>query len=180
MRWSTPWIGSSEHVGGAAFSKRPRERSSRRLELEAALEETAHTVSSARHPEWRDRRSAAAWVRADAADGSILSRYLLDTTVLIAHLRGDRAVTDALLQRLSEGHSLGTTCVNIAEIERGLRPAERKKAQVLLDRLTFLDTTREAAIRAGRYQADWVRRGRRFIRRRRSSPVRRGPMAQSW
>jgi metal-responsive CopG/Arc/MetJ family transcriptional regulator len=35
-----------------------------RLELEAALEETAHTVSSARHPEWRDRRSAAAWVRA--------------------------------------------------------------------------------------------------------------------
>ena len=64
MRWSTPWIGSSEHAGGAAFSKRPRERSSRRLELEAALEETAHTVSSARHPEWRDRRSAAAWVPA--------------------------------------------------------------------------------------------------------------------
>ena len=96
----------------------------------------------------------------DAANGSILSRYLLDTTVLIAHLRGDRAVTDALLQRLGEGHTLGTTCVNIAEIERGLRPAERKKAQVLLDRLVFFDTTREAATRAGRYQADWARRGR--------------------
>ncbi|MDP9336408.1 MAG: PIN domain-containing protein [Actinomycetota bacterium] len=96
----------------------------------------------------------------DATDESILSRYLLDTTVLIAHLRGDRAVTDALLQRLGEGHSLGTTCVNIAEIERGLRPAERKKAQVLLDRLAFFDTTREAATRAGRYQADWARRGR--------------------
>jgi len=54
----------------------------------------------------------------DATDGRILSRYLLDTTVLIAHLRGDRAVTDTLLQRLSERHSLGTTCVNIAEIER--------------------------------------------------------------
>ena len=27
-----------------------------RLELEAALEETANTVSSARHPEWRSRR----------------------------------------------------------------------------------------------------------------------------
>ena len=80
--------------------------------------------------------------------------------MLLAHLRGDRAVTDALLQRLSEGHSLGTTCVNIAEIERGLRPAERKRAQVLLDRLAFFDTTREAATRAGRYQADWARRGR--------------------
>jgi metal-responsive CopG/Arc/MetJ family transcriptional regulator len=34
-----------------------------RLELEAALEETANTVGSARHPEWRSRRSTAAWVR---------------------------------------------------------------------------------------------------------------------
>src|ERR1700680_494906 len=34
-----------------------------RLELETALEETANTVSSARHPEWRSRRSTAAWVR---------------------------------------------------------------------------------------------------------------------
>ena len=96
----------------------------------------------------------------DTTDGRVLSRYLLDTTVLIAHLRGDRAVTDALLQRLGEGHTLGTTCVNIAEIERGLRPAERKQTQVLLDRLVFFDTTREAATRAGRYQADWARRER--------------------
>ncbi|MGQ0825523.1 MAG: type II toxin-antitoxin system VapC family toxin [Actinomycetota bacterium] len=90
----------------------------------------------------------------------MLSRYLLDTTVLIAHLRGDRAVTDGLLGLLGDGHSLGTTCVTIAEIERGLRPAERKKTQVLLDRLAFFDTTREAATRAGRYQSDWARRGR--------------------
>jgi predicted nucleic acid-binding protein len=52
-----------------------------------------------------------------------------------------------------------TSCVNIAEVEHGLRPKERIAAAALLDRLEFLDTTREAARRAGRYQADSQRRG---------------------
>ncbi len=69
-------------------------------------------------------------------------------------------MTAALLRLLGAGHSLGTTCVNIAEVERGLRPRERKRVQALLDRLDFFVTTREAAKRAGRYQAEWARRGR--------------------
>ena len=89
-----------------------------------------------------------------------MTRYLLDTTVLIAHLRGDDAVTETMLRLLRAGHTLGTTCVNIAEIERGLRPGERRRTQSLIDRLSFLETTREAAMRAGRYQAEWARRGR--------------------
>jgi predicted nucleic acid-binding protein len=96
----------------------------------------------------------------DSSDGGRnLSRFLLDTTVLIAHLRGDETVTTLLLDLLGRGHSLGTTCVNIAEIERGLRPRERKAAAVLVDRLGFLETTREAAVRAGRYQAEFTSRG---------------------
>lgn len=54
---------------------------------------------------------------------------------------------------------LATSCVNIAEIERGIRPRERKAATGLLDRLRFLETTREAAARAGRYQAEFEKRG---------------------
>lgn len=51
----------------------------------------------------------------DTADGvGALSLYLLDTTVLIAHLRGDGAVTKLLLDLLGQGHSLGTSCVNVA------------------------------------------------------------------
>jgi tRNA(fMet)-specific endonuclease VapC len=91
-----------------------------------------------------------------------LTRYLLDTTVLIAHLRGDEGVTNTMLDLLRAGHTLGTSCVNIAEVERGLRPGERRRAQSLIDRLGFLETTREAAMRAGRYQAEWARRGRRI------------------
>jgi predicted nucleic acid-binding protein len=91
---------------------------------------------------------------------SIVTRYLLDTTVLIAHLRGDEDTATSLLSLHEQGHSLCTTCVNVAEIERGLRPKERKTASALMDRLEYLITTREAAFRAGRYQAEWKKRGK--------------------
>ena len=87
-----------------------------------------------------------------------MSRYLLDTTALIAHLRGDEAMRRYALGRLRDGHRLATSASNIAEVERGLRPRERKLAAALLDRLDFLLTTREAATRAGRYQAAFDRR----------------------
>lgn len=65
-----------------------------------------------------------------------------------------------MLRLVTGGHVLATTCVNLAEIEAGLRQRERRKARVLLERLRFLPTDREAAHRAGRYQAEWARRGR--------------------
>lgn len=89
-----------------------------------------------------------------------LSLYLLDTTVLIAHLRGDQAATSFLLDLLADRHALGTSCVNVAEVERGIRPKERRAAAALLSRLRFLETTREGAVRAGRYQAEFEKRGR--------------------
>jgi predicted nucleic acid-binding protein len=95
----------------------------------------------------------------DATLRIALSLYLLDTTVLIAHLRGDEAVTGFLVDALAGRHLLGTSCVNIAEVERGIRARERKAAGALLSRLRFLETTREAATRAGRYQAEFGTRG---------------------
>lgn len=65
-----------------------------------------------------------------------------------------------MLRLLDGGHVLGTSCVNLAEIEAGLRQRERRRARALLGRLRLLPTDREAAHRAGRYQADWRRRGR--------------------
>jgi predicted nucleic acid-binding protein len=89
-----------------------------------------------------------------------LTLYLLDSTVLIAHLRGDSAATGLLLGLLAGNHSLGTSCVNVAEVERGVRPKERKAVTALLGRLQYLKTTREAATCAGRYQAEFMKRGR--------------------
>lgn len=88
-----------------------------------------------------------------------LSTYLLDTTVLIAHLRGESEVSARLLRLLAQGHRLATTCVNIAELERGIRPSEERATAHLLEKLGFLETTREAAAKAGRYQREWQKRG---------------------
>jgi predicted nucleic acid-binding protein len=89
-----------------------------------------------------------------------VTRFLLDTTVLIAHLRGDEDVARFLLDLVGAGHVLGVCCVNVAEIERGIRPRERKAAEALLARFAYLPTTQEAAVRAGRYMAELARRGR--------------------
>lgn len=88
-----------------------------------------------------------------------MSRYLLDTTVLIAHLRGEPDVTQLFFDLLAKGSRLGICCVNVAEVERGLRPQERKRAKDLIERLEYFDTTREAARRAGIYQARLQRQG---------------------
>ena len=85
---------------------------------------------------------------------------MLDSTVLIGYLRDTPSIGSGLRRRLGEGHTLATTCVNLAEVERGLRRKERRRAAAFLDALRFLVTDREAARRAGRYQAEWAKRGR--------------------
>ena len=85
---------------------------------------------------------------------------MLDSTVLIGYLRDTPSIASGLRERLSDGHTLATTCVNLAEVERGLRPRERRQASAFLGRLRFLVTDREAARRAGQYQAEWAKRGR--------------------
>jgi hypothetical protein len=88
-----------------------------------------------------------------------LAVFLLDTTVLVAHQRGDELVIGMLARLLAGGHGLATSCVNVAEYERGLRSRPRRRSDRMPDRLTYLDTTREAARRAGRYQREFASRG---------------------
>jgi hypothetical protein len=54
--------------------------------------------------------------------------------VLIGHLRGDEAVTNLLLDLLADRHVLGTSCVNIAEVERGIRGDVRRSGGVVCRR----------------------------------------------
>lgn len=64
-----------------------------------------------------------------------------------------------MLRLLGGGDTLATSCVNLAEIEAGLRQRERRKAEAVLGHLRFLVTTPEGAHCAGRYQAEWARKG---------------------
>jgi predicted nucleic acid-binding protein len=56
-----------------------------------------------------------------------MSNYLLDSDVLIQHLRGHGATT-ALLARLAEGGQLGVAAISRTEVLAGMRDHERGDA----------------------------------------------------
>lgn len=77
---------------------------------------------------------------------------VLDTTVLIDHLRGRPAAArvNALFTR---GITPATTAINVEEVVRGLRTSERSVAQGLCRGVVVLPVTVDAAWLAG----DWRR-----------------------
>lgn len=88
-----------------------------------------------------------------------MTKYLLDTTALIDHLRGRSAVVALLSSLAREGHQMGLCCVNVAELYAGLSPQEQAKAERLMDSLDFYHVSREAAKQAGRFRFEYARRG---------------------
>jgi tRNA(fMet)-specific endonuclease VapC len=85
---------------------------------------------------------------------------LLDTTVLIDVLRDRRGRRKLLASEVSQGHSLGTTAINIAEVHAGMRPREEAATEVFLSSLECHPITAAIARTAGRLKRDWSRRGR--------------------
>jgi predicted nucleic acid-binding protein len=83
---------------------------------------------------------------------------VLDSTVLIDALRG-RPAADRIEDLLVGRELLLTTAVNVEEIVRGLRPADRNALDLLLTGLRILPIRREEAERAGRWRQDFAARG---------------------
>jgi len=77
-----------------------------------------------------------------------VANYLLDTGVVLRHLRGQRR-TVHLLRNLGQGSRLAIASVTRLEVHAGMRPEERAATQKLLARLTTLDLDRQTADRAG-------------------------------
>jgi len=74
-------------------------------------------------------------------------RVLFDSTVLIAHLRGDQRATTMLLAHADDGAF--TSVVSRAEIEGGMRSTERSTVGRLFDGITLVPVTDAIAQRAG-------------------------------
>lgn len=85
-----------------------------------------------------------------------MSRYLLDTGIVVRHLRGNRRIV-ALLRGLGRTDRLGITAVTRLEIHVGMHEEERYATQKLLSRFITYDLTAEVADRAG----DFMRTSRR-------------------
>lgn len=73
---------------------------------------------------------------------------LVDTDVLIAHLRGLPAAR-AWLHRTADAGGLMTSVVTVAELTGGMRSAERRQVWTLLGAIPSLPVTDAIARRAG-------------------------------
>lgn len=89
------------------------------------------------------------------ADG-LVAVYLVDSDVLIAHLRGVDAARDWLRRQRVLG-PLTVSAVSIAEISGGMRSGERREVWRLLGSLRVEPVTELVARRAGEFMREFRR-----------------------
>lgn len=88
-----------------------------------------------------------------------MALVLLDSTVLIDALRGRRAV-ERIRQLRAGGDRPVVSPVNVEEIVRGLRDAERARTTRFLRGLRLLPLDRAQAMQAGEWRRSYAARGR--------------------
>jgi predicted nucleic acid-binding protein len=74
---------------------------------------------------------------------------LVDTSILIDHLRGRSEARDLLAAELSAGEPLFGSVLSKVEVLAGIRRAEAEPTRALLDVLIWADVTDPVAERAG-------------------------------
>ena len=86
-----------------------------------------------------------------------MALLLLDTSVLIDHLRGIGPAVERLTAALGAGDELWSVTVVRTEILAGAKPGEEATIARLLHLLRWLDVTPELADAAGRLAATYLR-----------------------
>ena len=76
-------------------------------------------------------------------------RVLVDSSVLIDHLRGYAPATDLLLRLVRAGDELWSITPVRTEIIAGMRPGEEAATRALLDQLRWLEVDADLADHAG-------------------------------
>jgi hypothetical protein len=82
---------------------------------------------------------------------------LVDSDVLIRHLRGDERAQEWLLASRGAGEVLAVSVVTVAEILGGMRSGERRDVRRLLDALPCLPADERIGERAGEYRRRYRR-----------------------
>lgn len=76
-------------------------------------------------------------------------KILLDTTVLIDHLRGSKAATHFLSETVTRGDELCSVTIVRTEVLAGMRRNEEKATKALLSQIQWVDVDIEMADAAG-------------------------------
>ncbi|HEY3162834.1 MAG TPA: PIN domain-containing protein [Candidatus Limnocylindrales bacterium] len=86
-------------------------------------------------------------------------RYLIDTTFVIDHLRGDPAARELMARLAESGDQLYVNEVVVAEAWAGAHSDDDADLQALLDLVEFVQPAPVHARRAGRWRANARSRG---------------------
>lgn len=80
-----------------------------------------------------------------------MHQIVVDTDVLIMHLRGNESVR-AMLRETAQDSLLCCSAITIGEIHAGMKDEEREKTEKLLNSLVVIDVDRKIAALAGDYR----------------------------
>lgn len=87
-----------------------------------------------------------------------MAKYLLDTTIIIDHLRGDKKANTYLEEIGERGDIAGCCCVNIAEIYSGMLEKEAEKTNRFINSLYYYEVTREISKIAGKLRQKYQKK----------------------
>jgi predicted nucleic acid-binding protein len=82
---------------------------------------------------------------------------VLDTSVLVDHLRGDQRARDALATVKAEDGTATASVLTKAELLAGMRAEERADTRALMATIEWLDVDDDLAERAGALAARFIR-----------------------
>jgi len=89
-----------------------------------------------------------------------MAGYLLDTTTIIDHLRGNKKINSYLEEIGQRGDIVGCCCINIAETYAGMREKEREKTDKFIENLYYFKVTKEIAELAGGLRQKYFKKGK--------------------
>lgn len=87
-------------------------------------------------------------------------RYLVDTTFLIDHMRGEAAARQRMFDLWADASAIYVNEIVVCELTAGLTPDDQAEGEALIRPLEFIQPGPETAAQAGRWRADARRRGR--------------------
>jgi predicted nucleic acid-binding protein len=87
-----------------------------------------------------------------------MSRFLLDSDVIIWHLRGRQEIT-AMLKDIQKFGVPACSALSVLEIQVGVKKGEEEKTDRFMDSLKIFDVNREIASRAARIIRECKKKG---------------------
>ncbi len=82
---------------------------------------------------------------------------VIDTSILVDHLRGDNSAKELLAEGITSGRRLTGSVLTKIEILAGVRSGEEKATEELLGQIEWIEVDEDLSDQAGRLARHWLR-----------------------